>query len=200
MFVTNDGRIEMLDFGLAKLTEAAVAGTGATMATRPAETSPAVVMGTIGYMSPEQVRGQAVDHRSDIFSFGSVLYEMVSGVRAFTGDTAADTMSAILGRIPPELTLRTRQYLLRPGADRSTLSGETARTALSVRDRYSFALENVTVTTEWPAPTGPATDRRVQRTAPLVLTATIGAALIGAAGCGGLPDVPRHRQPIRCRW
>ena len=106
LFITNDSRVKILDFGLAKLTEAAAAGVGAPMmATRAADTSPGMVLGTVGYMSPEQVRGLAVDHRSDSFSFGSILYEMLWGARAFTGDTAADTISAILVKEPPELTI-----------------------------------------------------------------------------------------------
>ncbi len=67
-------------------------------------TDAGVVMGTVGYMSPEQVRGKPADHRSDIFSFGTILYEMLSGKRAFHADTPADTMSAILKDDPPELT------------------------------------------------------------------------------------------------
>jgi serine/threonine protein kinase len=108
LFVTKESRVKILDFGLAKLTEAAVAGVSETMvATRAGDTVPGMVLGTVGYMSPEQVRGHAVDHRSDMFSFGAILYEMLSGARAFSGDTAADTMSAILREQPPDLRLRT---------------------------------------------------------------------------------------------
>jgi serine/threonine-protein kinase len=103
LFVTRDGRVKILDFGLAKLTHPETsAGPLTGVATEPAGTEPGVVMGTAGYMSPEQVKGQPADHRSDIFSFGAVLYEMLTGQRAFGGDTAVETMSAILRDDPPE--------------------------------------------------------------------------------------------------
>ena len=103
LFVTGDGRVKILDFGIAKLMrpEAAEEGEGETAAAT--ETQAGVVLGTTGYMSPEQVRGEAVDHRSDIFALGAVLYEMLSGRRAFSGRTPADTMSAILSHDPPSL-------------------------------------------------------------------------------------------------
>ncbi len=102
LFVTKDGRVKILDFGLAKLTQAEP-GTDTSLPTATHGTEAGVVMGTAGYMSPEQVRGVALDPRSDIFSFGAILYEMLSGKRAFHGDTAADTMSAILKEDPPDL-------------------------------------------------------------------------------------------------
>ncbi|HEY3203865.1 MAG TPA: protein kinase, partial [Thermoanaerobaculia bacterium] len=103
IFITEDERVKILDFGLAKLTQPETGGAGATRApTLTGGTEPGIVMGTLGYMSPEQVRGQAVDSRSDIFSFGAILYEMLSGRRAFQGSTAADTMSAILKEDPSE--------------------------------------------------------------------------------------------------
>jgi eukaryotic-like serine/threonine-protein kinase len=103
LFLTKDGRVKILDFGLAKLTQTDP-GSNPSMATvTHGVTEAGVVMGTAGYMSPEQVRGMALDPRSDIFSFGAILYEMLSGKRAFHGNTPADTMSSILKEEPPEL-------------------------------------------------------------------------------------------------
>lgn len=105
VFITKDGRVKILDFGLAKqgFGEAGLTGQTATL-TGPTPTQPGTVMGTAGYMSPEQVRGQNVDHRSDLFSFGTILYEMLSGKRAFKGDTSVETMNAILKEDPRELS------------------------------------------------------------------------------------------------
>jgi Tol biopolymer transport system component len=99
VFITKDEQVKILDFGLAKYTmEVKEAGT--TLTAGPGATAPGTVMGTAGYMSPEQVKGEAADPRSDIFSFGAMLYEMVSGKRAFAGDTAVETMNAILKNDP----------------------------------------------------------------------------------------------------
>ncbi len=104
IFVTTDGRLKILDFGLAKLTQLDSHQSQTEVPTRRVDTDPGVVMGTVGYMSPEQLKGRVVDQRSDIFSFGAIIYEMLSGRRAFHGESAAETMSAILREDPPELS------------------------------------------------------------------------------------------------
>src|SRR6185503_11942726 len=122
VFITDDGRVKILDFGIAKLLprqgDGATRRSGAEDPTRaqsprppvspspnrPVNTDPGTVMGTVGYMSPEQLKGKRVDQRSDIFSFGAILYEMLSGNRAFRGDSIAETMSAILREDPPDLS------------------------------------------------------------------------------------------------
>jgi len=98
LFVAKGGHLKILDFGLAKLTSVDQASVPGPL------TEAGLVMGTVGYMSPEQVRGQIVDYRSDFFAFGAILYEMLSGQRAFTRPTAADTMSAILNEDPPAIS------------------------------------------------------------------------------------------------
>ncbi|HKA20715.1 MAG TPA: protein kinase [Blastocatellia bacterium] len=104
IFITQDERVKILDFGLAKLAQPAVEGIAQTeVATLKVHTDPGTVMGTVGYMSPEQVRGKVVDHRTDIFSFGAVFYEMLCGRRAFHGDSAIETLNAVLKEEPTEL-------------------------------------------------------------------------------------------------
>jgi hypothetical protein len=109
VFITSDGRVKILDFGLAKLTyaEPTLAGLS-VLPTTPPQTQAGLVLGTIGYMAPEQVRGLTADPRSDIFACGAILYEMLSGNRAFHGDTTPETMTAILKEDPPDLHVGAR--------------------------------------------------------------------------------------------
>jgi len=105
VFVTRDERVKLLDFGLAKLAHRdGSSGAETNLPTQTRDTGPGVMLGTVGYMAPEQVRGRPAEPRSDIFAFGAILYEMLSGQRAFRGDTSADTLSAILTKEPPDLS------------------------------------------------------------------------------------------------
>ena len=105
IFVTKSGRVKILDFGIAKLAAPKPKEVDLEAPTKIPMTNPGMIMGTVGYMSPEQVRGREVDHRSDLFSFGVILYEMLTGRRAFRGDSAIEVMSAILKEEPPEISL-----------------------------------------------------------------------------------------------
>src|SRR5215469_13757104 len=107
LFITEDGRVKILDFGLAKFASKQNANQGESLTLTGAEaaaTVPGLVLGTVAYMSPEQVRGKPVDARSDIFALGTILYEMLSGKHAFQKDSTADTMAAILNEEPEELS------------------------------------------------------------------------------------------------
>jgi serine/threonine protein kinase len=144
LFITKDERVKILDFGLAKLAQPSPEDVRQTeIATRKVHTDPGTVMGTVGYMSPEQVRGAAVDHRSDIFSFGAVLYEMLSGRRAFHGDSAIETLNAILKEEPAELSKSNQD--IAPSLERIVwhcLEKNPDRRFQSAND-VAFALESV---------------------------------------------------------
>jgi len=149
VFVTREGRVKILDFGLAKVATNAHGSKGEsdglTLTNSPTEAG--VVMGTAGYMAPEQVRGAAIDSRTDIFAFGAVLYEMVSGQRVFRRDTAAETMTAILKEDPPELS--ETAHPVSPGLERiirRCLEKQPEQRFQSAKD-LAFALEALTGTT-----------------------------------------------------
>jgi len=144
IFITHDGRVKILDFGIAKLTGNSDGRQSQTeVPTRKVNTDPGTVMGTMGYMSPEQLKGQSVDHRSDIFSFGAILYEMLSGKRAFRGDSMAETMSAILREEPPDLS--ETNHTVSPALERVVrhcLEKNPAERFHSARD-LAFAIESL---------------------------------------------------------
>jgi eukaryotic-like serine/threonine-protein kinase len=144
VFVTRDGRLKILDFGLAKLRRPEPVGeTVDGVSGMHAQTEAGLVLGTVGYMSPEQVRGEAADARSDIFSFGSILYEMLTGQRAFKRNTSAETMTAILKEEPQEMALKTGT--IPPGLERIVrhcVEKQASRRFHSAHD-IAFDLESV---------------------------------------------------------
>lgn len=184
IFVTQNDHVKILDFGLAKQAQAipGLAGETVTMST-PGATAPGTVMGTVGYMSPEQVRGQAVDSRSDIFSFGAILYEMVAGRRAFKGDSGVETMNAILKEDPPEIDAA--QMKVSPGMERIVrhcLEKNPANRFQSARD-LGFALgalsgSDATASVKAVTPAAPV-ERRSRLTWALVGLAIVATALAG---------------------
>ena len=145
IFVTPDGRVKILDFGLAKLTQHTPAGAGEATAVA---TRAGTVLGTVGYMSPEQVCGNPADQRSDLFAVGAILYEMLAGTPAFRGESEADTVARILGEDPPELPVVERRIppaLVRV-VGRCLEKTPTAR--LETASDLAFALETASVTSD----------------------------------------------------
>jgi serine/threonine protein kinase len=141
VFLVADGQVKILDFGLAKATAPALASDADATATDVAMTDPGTVLGTVGYMAPEQVRGHDVDGRSDLFALGTLLFEMVTGQRAFRRDTAAETLTAILREDPPDLPAPTLAQA--PALDhiiRHCLEKNASERFQSARD-VVFALE-----------------------------------------------------------
>jgi eukaryotic-like serine/threonine-protein kinase len=195
IFVCRDGRVKILDFGLAKLTAPEVEDATLTSIDLRDPTGTGVVLGTAGYMSPEQVRGEKADVRSDIFSFGIVLYEMLSGQRAFSGRSAADRASAILKDDPPDLRSSGRNIPL--GLDRIVrhcLEKNPEERFQSARD-LAFHLET--------APAEPETNAAVVGSVRSRITAVrwrwviASLAILAAAGAGwwyGKTSRPIHRE------
>ena len=199
IFITKDGRAKILDFGLAKLVLSEQQGaSGATAATRDAVTGEGTLLGTVGYMSPEQVRGGAIDARSDLFSFGVVLYEMVSGQRAFKGATTADTISAILKEDPPDLTIANRE--IPPMLERIVrhcLEKEAAARFQSARD-VAFDLESLSTLSSSSTRAAIHEEKRGRKWVVPVVVAGCAAALAGTWVAGrksvGAPGAPEYHQ------
>ena len=185
LFVTKEGRVKILDFGLAKLTQNET-GTGpqTNLPTATAGTEPGVVMGTLGYMSPEQIKGKPADARSDIFSFGAILYEMLSGRRAFHADSAGETMAAILKEEPPDLSVTNQN--ISPGLERVVrhcIEKNPERRFQSAHD-LAFDLEALSGTSGVAA-TAAATVLRSRRLRTLILAGAAAILLAGAAFWAG---------------
>ena len=200
LFVTNDGRVKILDFGLAKLTQVEGAG---NMTNIPTATEPGVVMGTLGYMSPEQIKAKPADERSDIFALGAILYEMLSGSRAFRGDSAGETMAAILKEDPPDLSSTNEN--ISPGLERIVrhcLEKNPERRFQSASD-IAFNLESISAPSMTSGPRDAAPERRRGRAlagrlaAGLALLAA--GLLAGAALAGGRAHAPLVFQPLTFR-
>jgi dipeptidyl aminopeptidase/acylaminoacyl peptidase len=196
VFVTKDGHVKILDFGLAG-DVVTLSASGTSAPTERPLTEPGTVMGTVGYMSPEQVRGAAVDSRSDVFSFGAVLYEMLSGRRAFQKPTAAETMTAVLNDEPPELPplsgvassleLVARRCLEKPPGERF----QDTRDVVFALEMASGGLGS------GPQAASPATgNRRWRRLAPiaLLLVAAVGAGVGLLSRRSRAPEPPRFSR------
>jgi eukaryotic-like serine/threonine-protein kinase len=197
IFLLRDGQVKILDFGLARSMTATDGGaTGEATMLSPVVTDAGTVMGTVGYMAPEQVRGLAVDGRSDLFALGAVLYEMLTGQRAFTRSTAADTMTAILREDPPDFASSRAE--ISPALDRIVrhcLEKNAAERFQSARD-VAFALEALSGTTTSaaaaiPPRSGGSRVLRLASVAALVIAAVV------AGGFAGRAITPHGSAPVR---
>jgi Tol biopolymer transport system component len=204
LFVTKDARVKILDFGLAKLMSGETFLEGPTGGpTQHGATSPGVVLGTVGYMSPEQVRGEAADARSDIFALGTILYEMLSGRRAFKRDSGPETLTAILKEDPPEIGGPQRS--VPPGLERIVrrCMEKVPQQRFQSASDLAFAMEalsgiSTTAATERPATEPPAT-RLAARRPVAIIAAVLLFAAVGLAGWlagirSSTPTVPLFRR------
>ncbi|HEY3155683.1 MAG TPA: protein kinase [Candidatus Eisenbacteria bacterium] len=209
LFVLRDGRVKILDFGIAKLTRPEEPGRPASAAegagpTATIDTDPGLVMGTAGYMAPEQVRGLPTDHRSDIFAFGAILYEMLSGRRAFRGDTNAETMTSILREEPPEIARGGQP--IPPALDRIVrhcLEKSPQERFQSARD-IAFALEALSgISDSGPKPALPGSRarswRRILAPAAAALLLLVAGFLVGRQFAAGPPDTAAQYRKLTFR-
>ena len=202
LFVTNDGRVKILDFGLARQDAAGRDADDTHSPTLAPGTDPGTVLGTVGYMSPEQVRGHVVDARSDIFSFGTVLHEMLTGRRAFQRDTAAETMTAILKEEPAAFAsgIDTTASGLPPGLARLVsrcLEKNPDERFQSARD-LAFALEAASTTSSARLEAGTPRRSRASWRHALPLAWLAAGGLVGAVATHKLTS-PLPYEPPRTR-
>jgi serine/threonine protein kinase len=195
LFVTNDGCVKVLDFGLAKHnTAVATASDEAPTLAESNRRSEGMVLGTAGYMSPEQVRGKAVDARTDIFAFGTVLYEMLTGQRAFSGNSSVETMNAILKDDPPENPVAERQ--VPPALDRlmrRCLEKDPEQRFQSAKD-VSFALESISAGTGQTQPISVIPSSRTRWPIAVAAVVIIGVVVAAMALRSSYPQQPQFRQ------
>jgi serine/threonine protein kinase/Tol biopolymer transport system component len=180
LFITTENRIKILDFGIAKLTTQD-AGDDRSVQTMTTQTKAGSILGTVAYMSPEQLRGKPVDHRSDIFSFGAILFEMLSGKRAFAGETEVDTMTAVLKEEPAEIA--TFGLDVAPAFEqivRHCLEKEPENRFQSARD-LAFAMETLGGTSAVRVATSYRNHRAQTRRWPVILLVTLIVTALGFA-------------------
>ncbi len=202
LWITLEGRLKILDFGLAMRIPDMGAGSGSLLVTQAIAQNPhsgmGKILGTLGYMSPEQVRGETVDSRADFFSFGAVLFEMLTGRKAFTRETWVETFSAILKEDPPHLHEINKLGLpgLRRILDRC-LEKQPAHRFHDAED-LAFALENLSAGSDTPtpftAPFAPQNRRTSWRWAALIASLFVGAGFAGWAFRGGSPSSPTFQR------